>query len=68
MKDAIKMMKSNMSPEAIGRAHIKAEQDIMSIRLVQFREEINTDLIDLEKDMINTSMKTMWNELKKDIW
>ena len=41
MKDAIKMMESNMSPEAVRRAHIKAEQDIMSIRLAQLREEKN---------------------------
>ena len=41
MKDAIKMMESNMSPEAVRRAHIKAEQDIMAIRLAQLREEQN---------------------------
>ena len=41
MKDAIKMMESNMSAEAIRRAHIKAEQDSMSIRLTQLREEQN---------------------------
>ena len=39
MKDAIKMMERNMSPEAVHRAHIKAEQDIMTIRLAQLREE-----------------------------
>ncbi len=41
MKDAIKMMECNMSPEAVRRAHIKAEQDIMAIRLAQLREEQN---------------------------
>ena len=41
MKDAIKMMESNMSPEAVRRTHIKAEQDIMTIRLAQLREEQN---------------------------
>lgn len=41
MKDAIKMMESSMSPEAVRRAHIKAEQDIMAIRLAQLREEKN---------------------------
>ena len=41
MKDVIKMMESNMSPEAVRRAHIKAEQDIMAIRLAQLREEQN---------------------------
>ena len=39
MKDAIKMMENNMSIEAIRRAHIKAEQDSMSIRLAKLREE-----------------------------
>ncbi len=41
MKDAIKMMENNMSAEAVRRAHIKAEQDIMTIRLAQLREEQN---------------------------
>ena len=27
MKDAIKMMENNMSPESVMRAHIKAEKD-----------------------------------------
>ena len=34
-------MESNMFPESARRAHIKAEQDIMIIRLAQFREEQN---------------------------
>ena len=42
MKDVIKMMESNMSPESVRRAHIKAEQDIMTIRLAQLREEQKT--------------------------
>ena len=37
----IKMMENNMSAEAVRRAHIKAEQDIMTIRLAQLREEQN---------------------------
>ena len=41
MKDAIKMMENNMPAEAIRRAHIKAEQDSMSIRLAKLREEQN---------------------------
>ena len=41
MKDAIKSMESKMSPESLRRAHIKAEQDIMAIRLAQLREERN---------------------------
>ncbi len=39
MKDAIRMMENNMSPESVRCAHIKAEQDIMSIRLDQLRED-----------------------------
>lgn len=39
MKDAIKMMESQMSEEAVRRAHMKAEQEILSIRLAQLREE-----------------------------
>jgi len=35
------MMESNMSEESVRRAHIKAERDNMSIRLVQLREEQN---------------------------
>ena len=41
MKDAIKSMESKMSAESLRRAHIKAEQDIMAIRLAQLREERN---------------------------
>lgn len=40
MKDAIKMMESNMPPESVRRAHIKAEQDTMTIRLAQEVQEI----------------------------
>ena len=47
MKDAIKMMESNMSPEAVRRTHIKAEQDIMAIRLAQIREEQNIKQSDM---------------------
>ena len=48
MKDVIKMMESNMSPEAVRRAHIKAEQEIMSIRLTQLREEMNIKQSEME--------------------
>ena len=34
-------MENNMSAEAVRRAHIKTEQDIMTIRLAQLREEQN---------------------------
>ena len=33
MKEAIKMMKSKMTPESIRKAHMKAEQEILTIRL-----------------------------------
>ena len=39
MKSAIKMMESQMSEEAVRKAHMKAEQEILSIRLAQLREE-----------------------------
>ena len=41
MKDAIKLMENAMTPESVRRAHIKAEQDSMTIRLAQLREEQN---------------------------
>ncbi len=41
MKDAIKMMESQMSPDAVKKAHQKAEQEILAIRLAQLREEQN---------------------------
>ena len=41
MKDAIKIMESKMNPESVKRAYIKAEQDIMAIRLAQLREGQN---------------------------
>ena len=33
------MMESQMSEEAVRKAHMKAEQEILSIRLAQLREE-----------------------------
>ena len=48
MKDVIKMMESNMSPEVVRRAHIKAEQEIMSIRLAQLCEEMNIKQSEME--------------------
>lgn len=40
-------MESKMSPESVRRAHIKAEQDIMAIRLAQIREEQNIKQSDM---------------------
>ena len=61
MKDAIKMMENNMSPEAVRRAHIKAEQDIMTIRLAQLREEKNVK----QSEMVNF-LNHLFLKLKKE--
>lgn len=64
MKDAIKMMESNMSPEAVRRTHIKAEQDIMAIRLAQLREEQNVK----QSEMTNFTQSSVSKiEKRKDI-
>ena len=64
MKDAIKMMENNMSPEAVRRAQIKAEQDIMSIRLAQLREEQNVK----QSEMANFTQSSVSKiEKRKDI-
>lgn len=64
MKDAIKMMESNMSPEAVRRTHIKAVQDIMTIRLAQLREEQNVK----QSEMTNFTQSSVSKiEKRKDI-
>lgn len=64
MKDAIKMMESNMTKETVRRAHIKAEQDIMTIRLAQLREEQNVK----QSEMANFSQSSVSKiEKRKDI-
>ena len=64
MKDAIKMMESNMSPEAVRRTHIKAEQDIMTIRLAQLRGEQNVK----QSEMTNFTQSSVSKiEKRKDI-
>ena len=64
MKDAVKMMEDSMSPEAARRAHIKAEQDIMSIRLAQLREEMQVK----QSDMTNFTQSSVSKiEKRKDI-
>ena len=53
-----------MSPESIRRAHIKAEQDIMSIRLAQLREEQNVK----QSEMTNFTQSSISKiEKRKDI-
>ena len=64
MKDAIKMMESNMSPEAVRRTHIQVEQDIMTIRLAQLREEQNVK----QSEMTNFTQSSVSKiEKRKDI-
>lgn len=64
MKDAIKTMESNMSPESVRRAHIKTEQDIMTIRLAQLREEQNVK----QSEMANFTQSSVSKiEKRKDI-
>ena len=64
MKDTIKMMESNMSPESVRRAHIKAEQDILSIRLAQIREEHNVK----QSEMTNFTQSSVSKiEKRKDM-
>lgn len=64
MKDAIKMMESKMSPEAVKRAQMKAEQDIMTIRLAQLREEKNVKQSEM-KNFTQSSVSKI--EKRKDI-
>lgn len=64
MKDAIKTMESNMPPESVRRAHIKTEQDIMTIRLAQLREEQNVK----QSEMANFTQSSVSKiEKRKDI-
>lgn len=64
MKDAIKMMESKMSSESIKRAHMKAEQEILTIRLAQLREERNIKQSEME-NFTQTSISKI--ERRKDI-
>ena len=41
MNDAIKMMESKMSPDAVLRSRIMAEQEILAIRLNKLKEKID---------------------------
>lgn len=64
MKDAIKMMESQMSEESVRRAKIKAEQEIMTIRLAQLREEMNKK----QSEMANFTQSSVSKiEKRKDI-
>jgi molecular chaperone GrpE (heat shock protein) len=64
MKEAIKMMKSKMTPESIRKAHMKAEQEILTIRLAQLREEQNRT----QSEMNNFTQSSVSKiEKRKDI-
>ena len=64
MKNAIKMMESQMSEEAVRKAHLKAEQEILSVRLAQLREEQNIKQSEM-KDFSQTSVSKI--EKRKDM-
>ena len=55
------MMESNMSPESVRRAYIKAEQDIMTSRLAQLREEQNVK----QSEMANFTQSSVSKEEDK---
>ena len=64
MKKAIKMMESMMTPESIRSAHIKAEQEVLTIRLAQLREEQNKK----QSEMNNFTQSSVSKiERRKDI-
>ena len=64
MKEALKMMKSKMTPESIREAYIKAEQEILTIRLAQLREEQNRK----QSEMNNFTQSSVSKiEKRKDI-
>ena len=64
MKEALKMMKSKMTPESIRKAHMKAEQEILTIRLAQLREEQNRT----QSEMNNFTQSSVSKiEKRKDI-
>lgn len=64
MKDAIKMMESQMSEEPVRRARMKAEQEILSIRLAQLREEKDIK----QSEMVNFTQTSVSKiEKRKDM-
>ena len=64
MKEALKMMKSKMTPESIRKAYIKAEKEILKIRLAQLREEQNKK----QSEMNNFTQSSVSKiEKRKDI-
>jgi hypothetical protein len=64
MKDAIKMMESKMDAESVKKANVLAEQEIMTIKLAQLREESNIKQ-DEVKNFTQSSVSRL--EKRKDI-
>lgn len=64
MKDAVKMMESQMSEESVRHVHMKAEQEILSIRLAQLREEQNVKQSEM-RNFTQTSISKI--EKRKDM-
>ena len=64
MKNAIKKMEGNMSRSSVKRARMKAEQDIMIIRLAQLREAQNIKQSEME-NFTQSSVSKIEN--RKDI-
>ena len=64
MKDAIKMMESKMDAESVRKADVLAEQEIMTIKLAQLREESNIRQ-DEVKNFTQSSVSRL--EKRKDI-
>ena len=64
MKNAIKMMENMMTPESVRKAHIKAEQEILTIRLAQLREIMNKKQTEI-KNFTQSSVSKI--EKRKDI-
>ena len=64
MKNAIKIMESMMTPESVRKAYMKAEQEILTIKLAQLREVLNKKQSDI-KNFTQSSVSKI--EKRKDI-
>ena len=64
MHDAIKMMESKMSPEAVAHSRMMAEQEILTIRLAQLREKLGVKQNEFD-NFSQTSISRL--EKRKDI-
>ena len=60
MKDAIKMMESKMDAESVKKANVLAEQEIMTIKLAQLREESN-----IKQDEVKNFTQSSVSRLEK---